>query len=142
MSLQKYEIVLVTNPDLDEAGVKKELDSVISVIKQFDGSVEKQDSWGKRQLSYQINDRSYGHYDLVVFDASSGLVAELERQLRINENVLRHIIVKKDKFAPDGRPTDQDENEEAAAGTEGAPAAAATTPKTESTPQTSTTATP
>jgi len=136
MSLQKYEIVLVTNPDLDEAGVKKELDTVISVIKQFDGSVEKQDSWGKRQLSYQINDRSYGNYDLIVFDASSGLVAELERQLRINENILRHLIVKKDKFAPDGRPTDQDENEEAVAGSETTPAAAAAKPQ--SAPETTT----
>ncbi len=114
MSLQKYEIVLVTNPDLDEAGVKKELDAVIAVIKEHEGSVEKQDSWGKRQLSYQINDRSYGHYDLILFDANSKLVTELERQLRINENVLRHLIVKKDKFAPDGRPTDQDETDESA----------------------------
>ena len=105
----KFEIVLVLNPDLDETAAKAEIAKITETIKSGKGQVEKEDIWGKRQLSYQINDRSFGNYILLEFACARPTIAELERQLKLNDQVLRHLIVKKDRFAPDGRPTDTEE---------------------------------
>ena len=105
----KFEIVLVLNPDLDESAAKAEIAKITETIKAGEGQIDKEDIWGKRQLSYQINDRSFGNYILLEFTCNRPTIAELERQLKLTDNVLRHLIVKKDRFAPDGRPTDTDE---------------------------------
>lgn len=97
----KYESVIVFVPELDEAGVKAQLDKVEATIKTHGGSVSRQEIWGRRELAYVINKKSYGIYAMVVFEADNALVQDLERQLSINDSVLRSLFVKKDKFAPD-----------------------------------------
>lgn len=101
MSEYKYELVVVFDPDLDESAVSAQMEKIEAVVAAHDGTIEKKDIWGKKQLAYPIRKRSYGTYVVVVISGNNALVAELTRQLRINDAVLRFLFVKKDKFAPD-----------------------------------------
>ena len=98
---KKYEAVIVYNADLDEAGITAQLEKVDAIIKTHNGSITATDIWGRRELSYPINNKNYGIYIVLVFEGDNTLVTDLRRQLKINESVLRSLIVNKDKFAPD-----------------------------------------
>lgn len=101
MERKKYEAVFVFLSDLNDDAIKAELGKIESTIKNHDGVVSTVDVWGRRQLAYQINKKEFGIYVLMIFEGDNKLTADLDRQLRINENVLRHLIVRKDKHAPD-----------------------------------------
>ena len=100
----RYEMIVVLSPDLDEAGIAKELGAIQDAIKSHDGTIESVDKWGRRQLAYQIDRKDYGDYTLIVFEAERSVVAAVERQLRITESVIRFLTVVKDKYAPDLSP--------------------------------------
>lgn len=119
-----YEIVLLFNPDLNDSSLAKEISKIKETIKSHTGEVKSEDSWGKRELSYLINKRSFAHYHLIIFEMSVDGIVALERQLKITTDVLRHLVVKKDKYAPDGRPSEEEEEDaEKAEGKEGSPKA-------------------
>lgn len=99
--IRPYELVIVYDSDLNEEQVKEELKKVEETIMAHKGTVIKTDLWGRRQLAYQINKKGYGFYVVLVIQGDNQMVADLERQLRINEQVLRSLCVKKDQFAPD-----------------------------------------
>lgn len=100
-----YELVIVFNPDFESEGpLREQVEKVKSVIQASNGSVLQEHVWGKRQLAYLINKRQYGVYVVLVISGPNDLVKTLERQLTINDGVLRFLIVKKDKFAPDFNP--------------------------------------
>ncbi len=102
--LNKYEMVIVFQPDLDEAGIRSEITKIEGTITSHSGRAHLVDLWGRRQLAYHIKRKEFAFYVLIVFDGDSKVVSDLDRQLKINENVLRHLIVKKDKHAPDLSP--------------------------------------
>ena len=91
-----YEALYILNPALDE-------ESIAALVAKFKAVVEAGDSaaqvevWGKRRLAYPINDLMEGYYVLMTFTALPGVPAELDRQFRINENVMRSLIVSKDQ---------------------------------------------
>lgn len=91
-----YEALYILNPALDE-------ESIAALVAKFKAVVETGDSaaqveeWGKRRLAYPINDLMEGYYVLMTFTALPGVPAELDRQFRINENVMRSLIVSKDQ---------------------------------------------
>ena len=91
-----YEALYILNPALDE-------ESIAALVAKFQAVVEAGDSaaqveeWGKRRLAYPINDLMEGYYVLMTFTALPGVPAELDRQFRINENVMRSLIVSKDQ---------------------------------------------
>ncbi|MCC6954878.1 MAG: 30S ribosomal protein S6 [Deltaproteobacteria bacterium] len=99
-----YESVLVFVGDLDENAVKAQIDKINAVVTNHGGELTRSDVWGRRQLSFRIKKRTSGIYAMLQFTGDKALVADLDRQLRINENVLRHMIVARDKFAPDLAP--------------------------------------
>ena len=102
-----YEAVIVFESSLSDSDVAAQLDRVEAIIGSHSdestgvGKVSKRDVWGRRQLAYKINKKDYGIYTYLVFSGTSGLVADLRRQLRINDSVIRFLVVKKDKFAPE-----------------------------------------
>lgn len=98
---ERYEAVLIYDSGLSEQDVQQQIERVTAVITAHSGSVEKQEVWGRRELAYAIQKKQYGIYVLLVFAGDNSLVSDLRRQLRINDNVLRSLIVKKDQFAPD-----------------------------------------
>lgn len=99
-----YEAVVIFNPDLDESAVREQTQKIETLVKAHGGAVARHDTWGKRPLGFRMNKKSHGIYTLATFTGDASLVADLDRQLRINESCLRHLIVKKDKHAPDIAP--------------------------------------
>ena len=90
--MKNYELVYVVRPNAEDEVKEAVLNKIQEVI-SANGEVEKVDTLGNRKLAYQIAKFSEGFYVLVNFKASADLPKELDRNLKINENVIRHMIV-------------------------------------------------
>ncbi len=99
--MQSYECVIVFSTDLAEEAIGGEIKKVESIVANHKGTVTKTDLWGRKPLAYKIRKKDYGFYVVLVLEAEGTMVADLDRQLRINDTVLRHLIVAKDKYSPD-----------------------------------------
>lgn len=89
-----YEVTFVTRQDLSRQDVDKLTETCSSVITTGGGSVVKNEYWGLRNLSYRIQKNRKGHYVMLGLDSPADAVKELERQLRINEDVIRTLTVR------------------------------------------------
>lgn len=96
MALRAYEAMLVFNPELDEGGLTAATQSVGALIGGQGGQVEKVDTWGRRHLYYAIKGCRDGSYVLIDFKAEAPAIRHLEANLRLREDVLRHLVVRKD----------------------------------------------
>ncbi len=94
--MRSYECTIALHPDLGEAGVHEQVERVKSIIGDNGGSVKQVAEWGPRELAYPIQKERRGIFQVVVFDGSGETVSELERNLRIAEQVLRYITVRVD----------------------------------------------
>ncbi len=94
--MNKYEMAVVLRPDLDEETKAAESQKVLDLITRFGGTIEKIDDWGKRRLAYEIKKVNEGFFSFISFDAEPSVPAELESRMRIMENVLRYLIIRKD----------------------------------------------
>jgi small subunit ribosomal protein S6 len=93
--MNRYEMIYIIDTGLEEAARKELIERVSGWITGNGGEIEKIDeTWGKRRLAYAINYKTEGWYVLVNFKAPAELPRELERNLQINENVLRYLVVK------------------------------------------------
>ena len=90
--MKNYELVYVVRPNAEDEVKEAVLNKVQEVI-SANGEVEKVDTWGNKKLAYQIAKFSEGFYVLVNCKASADLPKEVDRNLKINENVIRHMIV-------------------------------------------------
>ncbi|MBR0386010.1 MAG: 30S ribosomal protein S6 [Erysipelotrichaceae bacterium] len=91
--MRKYEIMYILNASLEEAPRQELIDMLHKIITDDGGTIEKVDEWGIREFAYRIEDMTKGYYVVVEFQADSPAVAELDRICRINQNVVRHLIV-------------------------------------------------
>ena len=96
MSLRQYEIMIILDPEIEERTVAPSLDKYLTVIKYDGGTVDKVDICGRRRLSYDIQKKSEGIYAVVDFTASPATAKELDRQLGLNEVVLRTKVLRAD----------------------------------------------
>ncbi len=92
--LRHYEVMVILDPDLEERTVAPSLDTFLNVIRTSGGSVEKVDVWGRRRLSFEINKKVEGLYAVVDLQAEPAAVLELDRQLNLNESVLRTKVLR------------------------------------------------
>ena len=93
--MNRYELTYIIDTALEENARKELIEKFSALIKKNGGEVEKVDeTWGKRRLAYAINDKPEGYYVLVTFKAPAELPREIERNMGINENVLRCLIIK------------------------------------------------
>ena len=93
--MNRYELTYIIDTALEEEARKELIEKISSLIAQNGGEVEKvHETWGKRRLAYPINDKPEGYYVLVTMQAPAELPKEIERNLRINENVLRSLVIK------------------------------------------------
>lgn len=128
-----YELVFITRVDLTDDGLKTLKEKINAIIATFRGEVVYQEDWGKRKLAYPINKETRGHYTYLVFTADAEVVAEIERNLRLSEFVVRFLTVNLSKeFDRDaynkeyanGTPLKREERAPGSEGSEIKPAAA------------------
>ena len=91
-----YEAMYILNPALSEEQIAALVAKFKGVV-EANGTVSEIDEWGKRRLAYPINDLMEGYYVLMTFTAAPAIPAELDRLFRINDNVMRSMIVSKDQ---------------------------------------------
>lgn len=93
-ALRHYEVMVILDPDLDERTVAPSLDTYLNVVRQAGGTVDNVDVWGKRRLAYEINKKSEGIYAVIDLSADPAAVKELDRQLTLNESVVRTKVIR------------------------------------------------
>jgi small subunit ribosomal protein S6 len=89
--------MIILDPSLDERTIAPSLDAFLSVVKNDGGSVEKVDIWGRRRMAYEIDKHAEGIYAVLDLSASPAAVQELDRQLNLNESVLRTKVLRPDE---------------------------------------------
>lgn len=92
--MRHYEMMIILDPGLEETTVQPSLEQFLTVVKTGGGSVDKVDVWGRRRLAYEIDKRSEGIYAVIDMMAMPDSVAELDRQLSLNEAVLRTKVLR------------------------------------------------
>ena len=94
--MRAYEVMVILDPSLDERTVAPSLDTYLNVVRQDGGEVESVDVWGKRRLAYEIQKNAEGIYAVIDLKAEPATVKELDRQLTLNESVLRTKVIRPD----------------------------------------------
>ncbi len=95
--MRNYEVVLIVHPDLDETALNGLVDKVKGWITDAGGAVSKVDLWGKRRMAYAIRKQREGQYVLVHAEMAPSFSAELERNMRLNEPIMRYMITAEDE---------------------------------------------
>jgi len=95
--LKNYELVVIFDPSLKEEDIEKQLSKITSLLEKEKCKVSNIDKWGIRKLAYSIKKQENGYYVIVYFNGDSNVVNELDRINKINDKVLRHLIVKSEE---------------------------------------------
>jgi small subunit ribosomal protein S6 len=95
--MRRYEMMIILDPELEERTVQPSLDQFLNVIKTSGGAVEKIDIWGRRRLAYSIEKKYEGIYAVVDLTSEPDAVKELDRQLNLNEAILRTKILRPER---------------------------------------------
>ena len=94
--MRHYELMVILDPDVEERTVAPALDQFLTVVTKDGGSVEKVDIWGRRRMSFEIAKKAEGIYAVVDLQAEPATVKELDRQLNLNEAILRTKVLRLD----------------------------------------------
>ncbi|MDQ5975640.1 MAG: small subunit ribosomal protein [Actinomycetota bacterium] len=92
--MRRYEIMVILDPDLEEKTIAPSLEAFLNVVRADGGTVHSIDVWGRRRLAYEINHKAEGIYALLHVDATVASVKELDRQLSLNEAVMRTKVMR------------------------------------------------
>jgi len=92
--MRHYEVMVILDPNLEERTIAPSLDTFLNVVKKDGGTVEKVDIWGKRRLAFEIDKHAEGIYAVIDLRAEPASVQELDRQLNLNESVLRTKVLR------------------------------------------------
>ncbi len=94
--VRKYELMAIFVPELEEEAIEKEIEKLKELISSKGGEVEKIDNWGKRRLAYEIKKKREGTYVVINFSLPSNEVLNIKNVLKLNENILRFMILKEE----------------------------------------------
>ena len=92
--MRHYELMVILDPELEERTVAPSLDRFLNVVRKGGGSIENVNIWGRRKLAYEIRKKAEGIYAVVDMQAEPDLAKELDRQLNLNEAVLRTKLIR------------------------------------------------
>ena len=95
--MSKYELTFVVNAKIDDDERAAVVDKCKALIERFGGTITNVDEWGKRRLAYEIQKMKEGFYYVVQFDAPTSAPAEIESRIRIMDNVMRYLVVKREE---------------------------------------------
>lgn len=130
--MRRYETIFVARPDLSPDDLKTLFDKMTGIITQSNGQIVKFDEWGVRRLAYEVQKQSRGFYCFADYVGSQTLVKELERNLKIDDRVIKYLTVKtEDAFSPESLQAvpDEGEKEQVSISAESAQAAGAEKPE-------------
>lgn len=94
--MRAYEVVVILEPSLEERTIEPFLQKYLDVIRKDGGTVEKVDMWGRRRLAYEVKKNAEGIYTILSIVAEPATVKELDRQLTLNESILRTKVLRTD----------------------------------------------
>ncbi len=94
--MNKYELAFVVSAKLEDEERTAVVEKAKAYIARFGGNVTEVEEWGKKRLAYEIQHQREGFYYFIQFEADAACPAELERRVRIMDNVLRYLVVRKD----------------------------------------------
>lgn len=94
--MNKYEIMFIVKPDLEETAIKNEAESLKKVLTNLEAKIIEEKAMGQRELAYEIKKYKNGYYFLFVVEGSHEAIKEFDRLAGINENILRHLIIRKE----------------------------------------------
>ena len=97
MADRQYELVYILPPDTTEAQVAELHEQVGQIVTRMNGTIEKNENWGRRRLAYEIARHKEGVYVLDVINGSGELMKELDRRLKVMDQVIRHMVVRVDE---------------------------------------------
>jgi len=92
--MREYELMIILDPEIDERTVAPSLEKFLDVVRNGGGSVDHVDIWGRRRLAYEIDKRSEGIYAVIDLTTNPDVAKELDRQLGLNEAVLRTKLIR------------------------------------------------
>ena len=95
--MNKYEMMFIVKTTIDEANVKSSVENLKSVITSMKGEITEEKDMGQKKLAYAINKEITGFYYVVNFNATNDIVSELARKAKIDENIIRHMIINLDE---------------------------------------------
>ena len=95
--MRKYEIMYIIRPNIEEDAKKALTERFSTILTENGAEVAEAKEWGKRRLAYEINDFRDGYYQLVKVNATPAAVEEFSRLAKINEDILRHIVIKEEE---------------------------------------------
>ena len=96
MTMNKYELALVINAKIEDDARTDAIEKIKALIEKFGGEITNVDEWGKKKLAYEIQKMHEGFYYFIQFEADATAPAEIESHMRIMDNVLRYLVVKKE----------------------------------------------
>ncbi len=92
--MRAYEVMVILDPSLEERTIEPSLDKYLNVIRKDGGSVDKVDVWGRRRMAYEIKKNPEGIYAVISLTATPATVKEFDRQLTLNESILRTKVIR------------------------------------------------
>lgn len=92
--MRAYEVMVILDPNLEERTIEPSLDKYLNVIRKDGGTIESVDVWGRRRLAYEVKKNAEGIYALVSLQAEPATVKEFDRQLGLNESILRTKVLR------------------------------------------------
>ncbi|MBQ3468941.1 MAG: 30S ribosomal protein S6 [Bacilli bacterium] len=92
--MNKYEVIFIVKPDLEEAAITKEADAMKKVLTGKKAKVVEEKAWGQKELAYEIRKYKTGYYFYYLIEADSKAIDEFDRIAKINENLLRSLIIR------------------------------------------------
>lgn len=94
--MKEYEAMVIFDAGLEDEKIEEAVAKVEALIKKNGGQIDKIDSWGKKKLAYPIKKQAMGYYSLYYFKGPEDSIKEMDRVLRISDDVMRHMFVRKD----------------------------------------------
>lgn len=95
--MRPYELLLVLKPTLEDEAVDAFLERLMSIVTSENGQIDNVDKWGKRRLAYEIKGFTEGFYVVIKFTAATETANEVERVIKITDEVIRHMLVRDDR---------------------------------------------
>lgn len=92
--MQEYETMFIINPDLEDDATEEIVDNITGAIDKYEGEISNIDKWGTKKLAYEVKDHKAGYYTVINFKGEAETVDELERVYRLNDNIIRFIILR------------------------------------------------